>query len=101
MAEFGHADANANRSWTLRVARGGNVYSFVGPFGEAMPPQAHKQAGYMLRARAIGEAMPPQNHKQAGYMLGARAIGEAMPPQNHKHAPPFITVAHSPWDGHA
>ncbi|WP_018969589.1 hypothetical protein [Rubritalea marina] len=28
--------------WQLRVGKGGQIYSFVGPFGEAMPPQIHK-----------------------------------------------------------
>ena len=28
--------------WQIRVGKGGQIYSFVGPFGEAMPPQIHK-----------------------------------------------------------
>ena len=41
LAEMSHAESNANRSWTLRVGKAGNMYSFVGPFGESVPPQYH------------------------------------------------------------
>ena len=43
----GHHDANSNRSWELRVGRGGNVYSFRGAYGEAMPPQYHTNAPWI------------------------------------------------------
>jgi hypothetical protein len=42
-----HLDSNSNRTWRLRVGSGGNPYSFVGAFGEAMPPQAHDQAPWI------------------------------------------------------
>ena len=41
LSEMSHAESNANRSWTLRVGKAGNMYSFVGPFGESVPPQYH------------------------------------------------------------
>jgi hypothetical protein len=41
LAEMSHTEVNANRSWTLRVGKAGNMYSFVGPFGESVPPQYH------------------------------------------------------------
>eukprot|EP00049_Salpingoeca_infusionum_P014892 m.285198 g.285198 ORF g.285198 m.285198 type:complete len:826 (+) comp15770_c0_seq2:113-2590(+) len=47
LAEVSHEDPNSNRSWTLRVAKGSNVYSFVGAYGEAMPPQYHDQAPWI------------------------------------------------------
>jgi len=48
LAEFGHQDQNSNRSWKLRVAPGGNFYSFIaGPIGEVMPPQKHDQAPWI------------------------------------------------------
>ena len=34
-----HIESNTNRSWKIRFGRGGNIYSYVGPFGEAVPPQ--------------------------------------------------------------
>jgi hypothetical protein len=30
-----------DKSWTIRFGRGGNIYSFRGIYGEAMPPQYH------------------------------------------------------------
>ena len=41
LLEMNHTtpDNNENRTWSLRIGKGGNIYSFVGPFGEAIPPQ--------------------------------------------------------------
>ena len=36
-----------NRSWALRVGRGGSVYSLRGGFGEAMPPQSLEGAPWV------------------------------------------------------
>ena len=47
LAEFQHIDASVNRSWTLRVGHGGIVTSFVGAYGEAMPPQEHAKAPWI------------------------------------------------------
>jgi hypothetical protein len=47
LAQMEHVDRNTNRSWRLRVGQGGNVYSFVGAFGEAMPPQKHDLAPWI------------------------------------------------------
>lgn len=40
-AEMHYKDQNnPSRSWTIRIGRGGNIYSFRGPlFGEAISPQ--------------------------------------------------------------
>ena len=34
-----HTDSNPNRSWALKIGKGGNIYSFVGPYGETVPRQ--------------------------------------------------------------
>jgi len=42
IAEMSHTESeNANKSWTFRVGQGGNIYSFRGAYGEAVPPQNH------------------------------------------------------------
>ena len=39
-ARMSHADADASRSWTIRVGTGGNMYShFTELYGETLPPQ--------------------------------------------------------------
>jgi hypothetical protein len=38
---------NRDRSWQLRVGKGGQIYSLIGPFGESMPPQFHKGAPWI------------------------------------------------------
>jgi hypothetical protein len=42
-----HLDANVNRSWKVRFSQGGNIYSYVGVYGEAMPPQIHANAPFI------------------------------------------------------
>ncbi|EKX45397.1 hypothetical protein GUITHDRAFT_138972 [Guillardia theta CCMP2712] len=44
LAEMSHDDENPNRSWRLRFGKGGNIYSFVGAYGESVPPQYHNLA---------------------------------------------------------
>jgi len=46
-AEISHTDADTNRSWTLRVGSGGDMYSFLGAFGESVPPQFHNDAPWI------------------------------------------------------
>lgn len=44
----GHHDAaNSNRSWELRVAASGTMYSFRGAYGETVPPQEHDDAPWI------------------------------------------------------
>jgi hypothetical protein len=47
LAEFAHTDVDGDKSWVIRVGKGGNIYSYVGPFGEAMPPQTHEDAPFV------------------------------------------------------
>jgi hypothetical protein len=42
-----HNDADSDRSWTIRIGKGGNIYSFVGPMGETVPPQEHAEAPWI------------------------------------------------------
>lgn len=37
--KMSHFDSNPNRTWTIRLGTGGNIYSMVGPMGETVPPQ--------------------------------------------------------------
>ena len=36
--QMSHTDANSNRTWSIRLGKGGHIYSFTGPFGESIPP---------------------------------------------------------------
>jgi len=38
LVKMSHEDANTDRSWSIRIAKGGSIYSFIGPFGESIPP---------------------------------------------------------------
>ena len=46
-AQMTHLDPNTNRTWKIRVGSGGQIYSYVGPYGEAMPPQYHSNGPFM------------------------------------------------------
>ena len=48
LAEISHADYRDYRhTWTMRIGRGGNIYSFRGAYGEAIPPQHHVNAEFI------------------------------------------------------
>jgi len=47
LAKMQHIDNNFNRSWTIRFGQAGNIYSFVGPMGETVPPQDHNNAPWV------------------------------------------------------
>eukprot|EP00587_Corethron_hystrix_P003389 CAMPEP_0113328226 /NCGR_PEP_ID=MMETSP0010_2-20120614/19873_1 /TAXON_ID=216773 ORGANISM="Corethron hystrix, Strain 308" /NCGR_SAMPLE_ID=MMETSP0010_2 /ASSEMBLY_ACC=CAM_ASM_000155 /LENGTH=852 /DNA_ID=CAMNT_0000189473 /DNA_START=133 /DNA_END=2692 /DNA_ORIENTATION=+ /assembly_acc=CAM_ASM_000155 len=38
-ARMVHQDPSVNRTWTMRLGTGGNIYSLVGPMGETVSPQ--------------------------------------------------------------
>jgi len=38
LAEIKHEDPDSDRSWKIKIGKGGNIYSYVGALGEAMPP---------------------------------------------------------------
>merc|ERR1712226_272515 len=47
LAELSHEDDDSNREWSIRIGSGSNIYSFVGPFGESVPPQKHPNAPWV------------------------------------------------------
>jgi len=47
LAMLTHTDADPAKSWQMRIAKGGNPYSFIGPYGEMMPPQHHSNAPFI------------------------------------------------------
>jgi hypothetical protein len=47
LAKMNHHDANENRTWTIRLGKAGNIYSFVGPMGETVPPQRHDESPWI------------------------------------------------------
>lgn len=69
LAEMEHVDANTNRSWRVRIGQGGNPYSFVGPFGEAMPPQTHDLAPWIDEVWQTVAVDGQQNTDTAPYFI--------------------------------
>lgn len=48
LTEMSHVNYhNSNHSWRIRIGQGGNIYSFQGAFGEAMPPQHHTNGEFV------------------------------------------------------
>ena len=47
LAKMDHTDTSVNRSWTIRIGQGGNIYSLVGEMGETVPPQEHPEAPWV------------------------------------------------------
>jgi len=69
LAEMEHLDSNSNRTWRLRVGSGGNPYSFVGAFGEAMPPQAHDQAPWIDEVWQMVAVDTSKNKAETPYFI--------------------------------
>ena len=39
LVQMSHTDsANSNRTWSIKLGKGGHIYSFRGPYGESIPP---------------------------------------------------------------
>eukprot|EP00586_Coscinodiscus_wailesii_P007981 CAMPEP_0172521694 /NCGR_PEP_ID=MMETSP1066-20121228/292723_1 /TAXON_ID=671091 /ORGANISM="Coscinodiscus wailesii, Strain CCMP2513" /LENGTH=1168 /DNA_ID=CAMNT_0013304643 /DNA_START=136 /DNA_END=3642 /DNA_ORIENTATION=+ len=47
LAQMEHIDDDPSKSWKIRIGTGGNIYSYVGPLGETMPPN-RKAENYMV-----------------------------------------------------
>ena len=48
LAEMSHKnDIDDRQSWTIRIGKGANIYSFRGKYGEAIPPQYHENAVFI------------------------------------------------------
>lgn len=59
-----HTGKEARHSWRLRVGPSGNVNSFIGPFGEAIPPQKHADAPWIDEVWQM-VAVPQEKQRQA------------------------------------
>ena len=56
-ASITHTNPNFNRTWSLRIGTGGNIYSFLGPWGD------YHQDGTtpkQVQVQEAAEAIPPQ-----------------------------------------
>lgn len=47
LAEMSHVDPDDKKSWKMRMGHGGNPYSYIGAYGEALPPQRHADAPWI------------------------------------------------------
>jgi hypothetical protein len=48
-----HEESKDN-NWNIRIGKGGQIYSFIGPFGESIPPQRHP---HLLRKGLANNSM--------------------------------------------
>ena len=42
-----NTDADTNRTWKMRLGKGSNMYSFIGAYGESVPPQWNTNGGFV------------------------------------------------------
>lgn len=47
LLEMSHSSSKKSQAWKLRLGKGGNIYSFVGPYGEAIPPQSRQDSPWV------------------------------------------------------
>jgi len=55
-----HTDVSSNRTWTLRLGKGGNIYSMVGPMGETVAPQKRIDSPWIDEVWHSVGVEPPQ-----------------------------------------
>lgn len=61
---------NRNQTWSLRLGKGGNIYSFVGAFGEAVPPQSHHDAPWIDEVwQSVGVNLDLNDREKAPYYI--------------------------------
>lgn len=72
LAKFSHTDSNnANRTWTVRVGKGGNIYSLFGPMGETVAPQKRDDSPWIDEVWHSVTADPPKNAESPFMIHGA------------------------------
>jgi hypothetical protein len=69
LTKMTHTDVNLNRTWTIRLGKAGNIYSFVGPMGETVPPQKHDQAPWIDEVWQSVSVDGAQNAPHAPYFI--------------------------------
>lgn len=50
-----------DKGWQIRIGKGGQIYSLIGPFGEAMPPQIHKGSEWNDEVWQLVSVCPAKN----------------------------------------
>lgn len=118
--QLSHTDPNPNRSWTMRIGKGGGIYSFRSSLGEVIPPQAVGNAPFVDEvwqgvAVDFGQHNPRTGQDyyihQAGLSLflvcsAARSIALDRPTPSHHLIPIFTAPAgiyfdQTPGNSHA
>ena len=66
LAEMSHQDTNSNRTWNFRVGKGGNIYSFIGAYGEAAPIQYHQHGAWVDDVPYMGVAVDTDLNRNGG-----------------------------------
>mmetsp|Transcript_40172 Transcript_40172/g.46209 ORF Transcript_40172/g.46209 Transcript_40172/m.46209 type:complete len:860 (+) Transcript_40172:168-2747(+) len=77
LAKMSHIDNNSNRSWTIRLGQAGNIYSFVGPMGETVPPQDHNDAPWVDEVWQAVQPLGPNGDNDNDSTTGPYFIHEA------------------------
>lgn len=77
LAKMEHTDNNFNRSWTIRLGQAGNIYSYVGPMGETVPPQEHANAPWVDEVWQAVQPLGPNGDHDLNSDTGPYFIHEA------------------------
>ena len=96
----------SGRWWKLRIGKGGQVYSFRGPFGESVPPQIHEGAPWIDEVwQIVSVSHERQNHDRFPGRQQALAYfihGSGIYLRDPKRPEPFYCpVLATDWDAGA
>eukprot|EP00521_Asterionellopsis_glacialis_P008754 CAMPEP_0195281098 /NCGR_PEP_ID=MMETSP0707-20130614/549_1 /TAXON_ID=33640 /ORGANISM="Asterionellopsis glacialis, Strain CCMP134" /LENGTH=748 /DNA_ID=CAMNT_0040339943 /DNA_START=78 /DNA_END=2324 /DNA_ORIENTATION=- len=64
-----HTDDNANRTWSMRIGKGGQITSFIGAFGEAVANQAVQKAPFNDLVTQIVAVNNEKNTEEHPYFI--------------------------------
>jgi hypothetical protein len=105
--QMGHDDPDTNRTWQLRVGRGSNLYSFIGAYGESVPPQFHANGEFVDDVWQNVVVADSQNRPDAPYFIhqaGTYAKGNRSTPFYSPNVGHYCDQSHcstASWGQHA
>ena len=76
LAEMSHENEDDERqSWTIRIGQGSNIYSFRGHYGEAIPPQFHRNGIFVDEViQSVSVNQPKNRHSGRPYFIHQAGI---------------------------
>lgn len=87
-ATIRHIDEDKDRSWEMKIGKGANIYSIIGPYGEAVAPQKH-EGGPWIDEVWQSVSVDRNKNKKAGFFI--HQAGAYMKDEEYLTEKPFYS----------